>query len=75
MMAVWLLAQKQGYSFTKVLDHTAQYDSSDFVRNMALALGATIPTQKQKPEQPIFDLLKQEPNSDSNSLPAFLKKQ
>ncbi|MGA2070265.1 MAG: hypothetical protein ABSG97_02855 [Sedimentisphaerales bacterium] len=74
MMALWLLTQKQGYNFAKVLDHTAQYDNSEFVRNMAIALGATIPPQKQKLEQPLLDLLKQEPNSDSNGLPAFLSK-
>ena len=75
MMAVWLLSQKQGYNFAKVLDHTAQYDNSGFVRNMAVVLGATMPPQKQKLEQPFLDLLKQDPNSDSNGLPAFLPKQ
>jgi len=78
MMAIWLLSQKQGYNFAKVLDHTAQYDNSEFVRNMAVVLGATIPpppTQKQKLEQPFLDLLKQDSTSDSNALPAFLPKQ
>jgi len=74
MMAVWLLAQKQGYNFAKVLDHTAQYDNSEFVRNMAVALGATIPPQKQKLEEPFLDLLKRDPNSDSNGFPAFLQR-
>jgi hypothetical protein len=68
MMAVWLLAQKQGDNFAKVLDHTAQYDSSEFVRNMAIALGAKVPEPNQTLEQPFLDLLRQEPNSDSNSL-------
>ena len=75
MIAVWLLAQKQGYNFRNVLDHTAQYDNNEFVRNMAVALGATISPQKQKLEQPFLDLLKQDPNSDSNGLPALLPKQ
>ena len=75
MMAVWLLAQKQGYNFAKVLDHTAQYDNSEFVRNMAISLGATTPPQNQKLEQPFLDLLKQDSNSDSNGLPALLPKQ
>ena len=75
MMAVWLLSQKQGYNFAKVLDHTAQYDNSEFVRNMAVALGATISPQKQKLEQPFLDLLKQDATPDSNGLPAFLPKQ
>lgn len=74
MIALWLLAQKQDYNFAKVLDHTAQYDNSEFVRNMALALGATISPQKKTPEQPLLDLLKQNPDSDSNGLPAFLPK-
>jgi hypothetical protein len=68
LMAVWLLAQKQGYNFAKVLDHTAQYDDKDFVRNMALAFGAKTPPPKQILEQPFLDLLKQEPNSDSNDI-------
>ena len=46
MMAVWLLSQKQGDNFAKVLDHTAQYDDSEFVRNMAIAFGATMPPHK-----------------------------
>jgi hypothetical protein len=68
MMAVWLLAQKQGYNFTKVLDHVVQYDDRDFVRNMALAFGAKTPPTKQVLEQPFLDLLKGEPNSDSNDI-------
>jgi hypothetical protein len=75
MIALWLLAQKQGYNFAKVLDHTAQYDNSELVRNMAIALGATISPQKKTPEQPLLDLLKQDTASDSNGLPAFLPKQ
>ena len=68
MMAVWLLAQKQGYNFTKVLDHIAQYDDRDFVRNMALAFGAKPPPPRQVVEQPLLNLLKQEPNSNSNDI-------
>ena len=68
MMAVRLLAQKQGDNFTKVLDHTAQYDSSEFVRNMAIAFGAKVPEPNQAIEQPFLDLFRQEPNSDSNSI-------
>jgi hypothetical protein len=63
MMAVWLLAQKQGYNFTKVLDHTAQYDSSEFVRNMAVAFGDNVPEPNQPLEQPFLELLQQEPNA------------
>ncbi len=48
MTAVWLLAQKQqDYNFTKVLDHIAQYDDRDFVRNMAIAFGAKTAPPKQ----------------------------
>ena len=69
MMAVWLLAQKQGYNFTKVIDHIAQYDDRDFVRNMAIAFGAKTAPPKQNLEQPpILDLLKRDPNADSNDI-------
>ena len=63
MMAVWLLAQKQGYNFSKVLDHTAQYDDSEFVRNMAVAFGAKIPEPNQPLEPSLLDLLRPEPNT------------
>jgi hypothetical protein len=63
MIAVWLLAQKQGPNFTKVLDHTAQYDDSPYVRNMAVALGATVAEPNQPLEQPFLDLLRPEPNN------------
>jgi hypothetical protein len=75
MMAVWLLSQKQGYNFAKVLDHTAQYDNSEFVRKMAIALGAKISPPKQQLEQPFLDQLKRDTTPDSNGLPAFLPKQ
>jgi HEAT repeats len=70
MTAVWLLAQKQqDYNFAKVLDHIAQYDDRDFVRNMAIALGgkAALPAQNTEGE-PISDLLKKDPNADSNNI-------
>jgi hypothetical protein len=75
MIAVWLLSQKQGYNFAKVLDHTAQYDNSEFVRKMAIALGAKISPPKQQLEQPFLDQLKRDTTPDSNGLPAFLPKQ
>ncbi len=43
MMAMYLLAKNQGRSFTKVLDWAAKYDSSMYVRGMAVALGGTPP--------------------------------
>ena len=43
LMAVYLLAQNQDSDFKKVLDWTAQYDSNQFVRDMAVALGGTEP--------------------------------
>jgi len=70
MTAVWLLAQKQqDYNFTKVLDHIAQYDDKDFVRNMAIAFGgkAALPKQNTE-EEPLSDLLKKDPNADSNNI-------
>ncbi|MGB7581580.1 MAG: hypothetical protein WBL85_03920 [Sedimentisphaerales bacterium] len=69
MTAVWLLAQKQqDYNFTKVLDHIAQYDDRDFVRNMAIAFGAKAAPPKQTIEEPFPDLLKKDPNADSNNI-------
>jgi len=55
MTAVCLLAKSQNSNFTKVLDWTAKYDSSNLVRDMAIALGAATPevqepaTQQQSP--------------------------
>jgi hypothetical protein len=66
MMAVDLLAKKQGDSFVKVLDHVAQYDENEFVRNMAVVLGAKVPEPTQTPVEPFLKLLQEEPNSDSN---------
>jgi hypothetical protein len=68
MTAIALLAQKQDYNFSKVLDQVAQYDDSQFVRNMAVAFGAKAPEPNQPVEQPFFNLLKKEPN-DVNALP------
>jgi hypothetical protein len=67
MMAVKLLAEKQPDSFTKVLDHTAQYDDNAFVRDMAVALGAKVPEPNQTPEQPFLKMLLGEPNTESES--------
>jgi hypothetical protein len=68
MMAVWLLAQKQSDNFTKVLDHTAQYDDRNFVRSMAIAFGAKTAPAKQNSQEPLFDLLKKDPNADNNDI-------
>ncbi|UCE99203.1 MAG: CDC27 family protein [Planctomycetota bacterium] len=46
MMALYLLAKKQGSNFNKVLNWTAKYDSSIFVRNMAIASGAAKPQEE-----------------------------
>jgi len=77
MTAVWLLAQKQqDYNFTKVLDHIAQYDDRDFVRNMAIAFGAkAAPPKQNTKEEPFSDLLKKDPNADSNNIFTFPPKQ
>jgi hypothetical protein len=63
MMAVWLLAEKQGPNFAKVLKHTAKYDNNEFVRNMAIACDVNVPAPAQSLEQPFLDLLRQEPSS------------
>jgi hypothetical protein len=59
MTAVWLLAQKQGYNFSKVLDHTARYDNNFSVRDMAAALGANAAGPKKSMLELNFD----EPNT------------
>jgi hypothetical protein len=76
MTAVWLLAQKNGDNFTKVLDRVAQYDESNFVRNMAIAFGAktALPKQNTTTEEPLSDLLKKDPNADSNDIFALPSK-
>lgn len=68
MMAVTVLNQKQGDNFAKVLDYTAQYDDSPFVRGMAVALGAKVPEPNQPLEQPFLELLRQETGSDEGNL-------
>ncbi|MBN1393293.1 MAG: CDC27 family protein [Sedimentisphaerales bacterium] len=52
LMALYLLGKNQKDTFTPVLDWTAQYDSSRFVCDMAVALGGTyIPPQQPRPAQ------------------------
>lgn len=48
MMAIFLLAKNQDNNFNKVLDWTAKYDSSELVRDMAIALGAATPQQQEQ---------------------------
>ena len=43
MMAIYLLAKNKNSNFAKVLDWAAKYDSSKPVRDMAIALGGTVP--------------------------------
>ena len=43
LMAIYLLTKSQNSDFDKVLDWAAKYDSSKLVRDMAIALGATLP--------------------------------
>jgi len=50
LMALHLLAETQGLNFLKVLDYTAQYDASDLVRSMAVALGAAPPVLPRTPD-------------------------
>jgi hypothetical protein len=64
MMAIWLLSQKQGPNFAKVLKQTAKYDDNEFVRNMAVACDVNIPAPTKSLEQPFLDLLRQEPGFD-----------
>jgi tetratricopeptide (TPR) repeat protein len=52
LMAVSLLAKPAGSGFNRVLNWTAQYDSSSLVRDMAVALGAVPPKPTQQPVEP-----------------------
>ncbi len=55
LIAMYALAKNQGSNFRRVLDHTARYDPSKLVRDMAVALGGKTPeTTKPKiqPKQP-----------------------
>jgi len=63
LMAIYLLAKNPNSNFAKVLDWTAKYDSSNLVRDMAIALGAAIP-QQQEQLQPTAD--KQQKNLPKN---------
>lgn len=49
LMALYLLSQHQDGDFSKVLDWTANYDQNKFVRDMAIALGAT----SSKSDEPV----------------------
>ena len=60
MMAVYLLAKNQNSNFARVLDWTAKYDSSKLVRDMALALGATVSEVQKPADQPTQDNSKQQ---------------
>jgi hypothetical protein len=47
MMALYVLSQKESRNFNSVLDWTARYDPYPLNRQMAVALGATPPTEVQ----------------------------
>ncbi|MHC4395595.1 MAG: tetratricopeptide repeat protein [Planctomycetota bacterium] len=52
IMALYLLTVNQGSSFVKVLDYSAQYDTNELVREMAIALGGVRPEPQKSTEQP-----------------------
>ncbi|GAF85246.1 unnamed protein product, partial [marine sediment metagenome] len=49
LIALYLLAKNQDRNFDKVLNWTAERDSSGLVRNMAIALGAVPQQPADKP--------------------------
>lgn len=61
LMTIYLLAKNHDSSFNKVLDWAAKYDSSKFVRDMAVALGGTPPPPPPPPPQ--------EPNQPTQGSP------
>jgi hypothetical protein len=46
MMTLFVLARSRGAGFEKVLDWTAEHDTNEYVRNMAVALGGASPREK-----------------------------
>jgi hypothetical protein len=66
LTALLLLSESKDSSFSKVLDWTAKYDSSELVRNMAAALGGQEP---EKPNQP-FPRASQDTSVDTADLPS-----
>ncbi len=64
LMAVYLLSKSQDDSFGKVLDYTAKYDPSMFVRDMTIALGAAKPEQPKQPEPTTPDSEEQPPDNE-----------
>ncbi len=46
LITLFVLGRSQGVSFEKVLDWTAEYDTNEYVRNMAIALGGRAPKEK-----------------------------
>jgi tetratricopeptide (TPR) repeat protein len=67
LMAIYLLAKNQDSSFTKVLDWAAKYDSSKFVRDMAIALGGT-PPPPPPPQEPAAQPTQETPQQQSPAL-------
>ena len=58
LMAIYLLAKFQDKNFSKVLEWTVRHDSNRIVRDMAVALGASVP---ERPEQPLPPTLQETP--------------
>ncbi len=74
LMALYLLAKNQNKSFNKVLDWAAKYDSNEFVRDMAVALGGTPPPLVEEPEiedQPAQDAPQQQLSQQPSPLRRF----
>ena len=46
LMALYLLAKKQNNNFNQVIGWTAENDSNELVRDMAMALGGAAPKPK-----------------------------
>ena len=51
MMSLYLLSKHQGADFKPVLDWAAKYDSQQYVRNMAVALGGDRPPEETEETQ------------------------
>ena len=66
MMAIYLLAKAQDTNFKKVLDWMAKHDSNKLVRDIATALGATVPELQEPTTQPPPEIPEKQPPADES---------
>jgi hypothetical protein len=55
MMSIYLLSKHQGDAFKPVLDWVAKYDSQEYLRSMAVALGGDQPPRERQVDDAEFE--------------------